>query len=278
MKTIILPTDFSKTATNAAHFAIKLAAQFNIDRIILYNVYQTGTDMVADPMIPSLGALDLDVIKNASIEGLKNFKRELIAASGTQINIEILSEFTLLTEGIGALVERENADLVVMGITGGGAIQEKFFGSNTVSVAKRNAKAPVIIVPPNAKYNQLNKILLVYDFIKPPATIPLPLKKILNETNAKLYVLHINTNHEKKVDIEKESLALNNLFEGYEKEYHFVTGDNFTEPINRFAEENKMDMIIKFPQKHTLFEAIFKKSHTNMLAFHTHIPLMVVHE
>jgi nucleotide-binding universal stress UspA family protein len=194
MKTIILPTDFSKTATNAAHFAINLATQFNIDRIILYNVYQTGTDMVADPMIPSLGALDLDVIKNASIEGLKNFKRELMAASNTQINIEILSEFTLLTEGIGALVERENADLVIMGITGGGAIQEKFFGSNTVSVAKRNAKAPVVIVPPNAKYNQLNKILLVYDFIKPPATIPLPLKKILNETNAKLYVLHINTN------------------------------------------------------------------------------------
>jgi Universal stress protein UspA and related nucleotide-binding proteins len=276
MKTILLPTDFSKTAFNAAHYAVNLANQLNTGKIILYNVYQTGMNVVADPMIPALGALDLESIKTASAEGLENFKNELIAATHTSLAVETLSEFTLITEGINNLCEIENVDLIVMGITGGGAIQENFFGSNTVSVAK-HSKTPVIIVPPNAKFSQLNKILLVYDFIKPMELIPAALKKILDETKAKLYVLHVNTNQEKKVDIQVETARFDNLLNDYEKEYHFVTNPNFTEAVNQFAESIKSDLVVKVPQKHTLVDAIFKKSHTNMLAFHTRTPLMVTH-
>lgn len=278
MKTILLPTDFSKTAFNAAHYAVDLATQFNIGRIILYNVYQTGMNVVADPMIPALGALDLESIKTASAEGLQNFKNELATSTNTNIIIETVSEFTLITEGINNLCEREDIDLIVMGITGGGAIQENFFGSNTVSVAK-HTKVPVIIVPPKAKFNQFDKILLASDFNKVIDSTPVPLlKKILDETKAKLFVLHVDYyNKQSASDIKRESLMLDAILEGYEKEYHFITNPSFTEAINDFAEENKISLIITVPKKHGFFDAIFRKSHTNMLAFHSHIPLMVMH-
>ena len=78
MKTILVPTDFSATAKNAARFAIELAKKIQAQKIILYNTYQSGFSVVADPMIPALGALDLEAIKEGSSEALDNFKAELI--------------------------------------------------------------------------------------------------------------------------------------------------------------------------------------------------------
>ncbi|MCU0321134.1 MAG: universal stress protein [Chitinophagaceae bacterium] len=48
--------------------------------------------------------------------------------------------------------------------------------------------------------------------------------------------------------------------------------------INEFADANSTDIVIVIPQKHGLFESIFTKSHTKQLAFHSHIPIMVVHD
>jgi nucleotide-binding universal stress UspA family protein len=279
MKTILIPTDFSETSSNAARYAVDLADQLTVEKIILYNVYQAGVNVIADPMIPALGALDLDNIKTASEEGLENFKNELLDYAYKKIDIETISEFTLLTEGIDNLCSKYEIDLIIMGITGGGAIQENFFGSNTINVA-RHTTVPVIIVPPDAIFKKIDNIIFACDFNKVVESTPVnAMKKILDATQAKLYILHVDDyNKENKTDIKFESLMLDTLLEGYEKEYHFADSPDFTEGINDFAEEKEIDLIITIPKKHGLFDNLFKRSHTKMLAFHSHVPLMVIHE
>jgi nucleotide-binding universal stress UspA family protein len=279
MKTILIPTDFSETASNAARYAIDLADQLNIEKIILYNVYQAGVNVVADPMIPALGALDLDNIKRSSEEGLANFKDEIMEYAYKKIDIETISEFTLLSEGINNLCDMREINLIVMGITGGGALQENFFGSNTINVA-RHTSVPVIIVPPDAIFKKIENIVFACDFNKVVETTPVKaIKKVLDATGAKVYVLHVDDyNKENGPDIKFESLMLDTLLEGYEKEYHFADNPDFTEAINDFAEEKEVDMIITIPKKHGFFDNLFKRSHTKMLAFHSHVPLMVIHE
>jgi hypothetical protein len=39
-----------------------------------------------------------------------------------------------------------------------------------------------------------------------------------------------------------------------------------------------VDLIITIPKKMGWFDSLFRRSHTKMLAFHSHVPLMVVHE
>ncbi len=279
MKTILIPTDFSETASNAAHYAINLAKDINIKKIILYNVYQTGINVIADPMIPALGALDLDTIKIASEEGLEQFKNEIKQSIPEEIEVKTISEFTLITDGINNIAERENVDIIIMGITGGGALQENFFGSNTINVA-RNSHTPIIIIPAEAEFKPIKNILFASDFNKVVDSTPIQsLKKILDSLNSKLFVLHVEDyNKENVPDIKFESLMLDTLLAGYDKEYHFIDNPDFTEAINDFAKEKNIDLIITIPKKHGFFNSLFKRSHTKMLAFHTHVPLMVIHE
>lgn len=279
MKTILIPTDFSETASNAAHYAINLAKDINIKKIIFYNVYQTSINVIADPMIPALGALDLDTIKITSEEGLEQFKNEIKQSIPEEIEVKTISEFTLISEGINNIAERENVDIIIMGITGGGALQENFFGSNTINVA-RHSHTPIIIIPAEAEFKPIKNILLASDFNNVVDSTPIQsLKKILDSLNAKLFVLHVEDyNKENVPDIKFESLMLDTLLAGYDKEYHFIDNPDFTEAINDFAKEKNIDLIITIPKKHGFFNSIFKRSHTKMLAFHTHVPLMVIHE
>ncbi len=279
MKTILVPTDFSATAKNAARFAIELAKQIQAQKIILYNTYQSGFSVVADPMIPALGALDLEAIKEGSSEALDNFKAELIDYANESITLETVSEFALLTDGIIELAKTQKVDLIVMGITGGGALQENLFGSNTINVAK-HINIPVLIIPQNATFTKFDKVLFACDFDKVVESTPVkPIRQLLDLTNAKLFVLHVdNSSKERLPDIKFESLMLDTLFAGNHPEYHFADKGDFTERINEFVVEKEIDLIITIPKKHGLFDNIFKRSHTKMLAFHSHVPLMVIHD
>ena len=61
MKTIIVPTDFSDTARNAALYAINLAKQLGCKKIILYNAYQTP--LVTDANMALIDAIDIEELK-----------------------------------------------------------------------------------------------------------------------------------------------------------------------------------------------------------------------
>ena len=78
MKTILIPTDFSTTAKNAAFYALGIAKQFGMDRIVLYNAYQAPVSV--DPMVPTVQLLDMDLMKKSSEEGLADFKAALVKA------------------------------------------------------------------------------------------------------------------------------------------------------------------------------------------------------
>lgn len=277
MQTILVPTDFSATARNAARYAIALAEQFKAKKIILYNAYQVPVS--TDPTMPTLQLFTLEDIKKVSEEGLAHFKGELLPFVKEGIALETISEFNVLEEGVEELTERTQTDIIVMGITGGDKVEEVLIGSNTISVAK-HAKVPVIIVPADCSFSPIKEVVLACDFKKVVETTPVqPIKDLLDQTGARLFVLNIG-NEKQPVSAEAsfESLMLDTLLEGYHLQYHFLESKDFTEAINQFAQLHQVDLIITIPKKHGWFDGLFKRSHTKMLAFHSHVPLMVVHE
>jgi len=276
MKTILIPTDFSDTAANAAQYAAAFASAYGFTKIILYNTYEAPIS--ADPAMPAVQLFDIDVLKKDSEEGLLKFKERTFANGFPDVEVETFSEFQNLNTGIEDICEARNVNLVIMGITGGGKVEEALIGSNTISVAK-HSHVPVIIVPQEAKYNRVEEILLACDFKKVAETTPItPLKMLLDFTKAKLFVLHINANN-KETDVNPEECkALDNLLLGYSPEFNFIHDNHFTDAINDFAYEKNVDMIVTIPKKHGFFEGLFHKSHTKQLAFHSHIPIMVLHD
>ena len=276
MKTILVPIDFSATATNASNYALALAKQYGINRIVLYNAYQAPVSV--DPMVPTVQLLDIDLMKKSSQEGLNQAKAALELLNSGCIQIETFTEYNILTGGINELCAALSADLVVMGITGGGAVTETLIGSNAVSVSQ-HSKLPVIIVPPNSVFEKINKLVLACDFEQVEETTPMkPLTQLLEITGAELHVLHVNTPSKNIIDHSFENMILHRMIKDFSPTYHFIENESFTAGINLFSEKNKIDLIITIPKKHGFFDSLFKKSHTKKLAFHSHLPLMVMHD
>lgn len=278
MKTILVPTDFSATAKNAAIYAIGLAKQIAASKIVLYNAYEAVVPSISiDPTVPSIMPVDLETYKNISENGLKNFTSELTHLTDESLTIETLCNLNTLVNGIAEAAETTGASLVVMGITGGNALEENLIGSNTVDVAKQII-VPMIIVPPNATFKIIEEVTLAVDLKKVTTTTPVaPLKKFLDTINTKFFVLHVNDG-EDDGDKDEQMSNLNCLLQGYNPEYFFVNNISFIDGINDFVDSKNVDLLVTIPKKHGWFETLFKRSHTKLLAFHSHVPLMVVHD
>jgi hypothetical protein len=68
------------------------------------------------------------------------------------------------------------------------------------------------------------------------------------------------------------------FLEKYNPTINLIDNPDFIDGINYFVQTENIDMVIIIPKKHGLFESLFKRSHTKMLAFHTNVPILVVHK
>lgn len=279
MQTILVPTDFSSTAKNAALYALQFAEAVKAERVVFYHTYELPVSV--DPMMPTLQMFSLDDIRKVSETGLDNFVTNLKETYSTSIPVSSVCEFGPLTEGIQEIAEKEKVDLIIMGITGGGKIDEVLIGSNTTSVAK-HTNVPVIIVPAECHYSPVEEVMLACDFKQVVETTPVkPIADLLDATKAKLFVLNVSSDKDPlPEDASYEGLMLDTLFQakGHKPEYHFLEAEDFTEAINYFAMENEIDLIVAIPKKHGWFDGLFRRNHTRTLAFHSHVPLMIVHD
>jgi len=236
--------------------------------------------IVPIPDLPSsLPAVDPAELKEASLEGLAKMKQDLQHLVPAGAVLDTRAENNLLAANIDDVAKEELADIIVMGITGSGALEEILVGSNTIDVVK-NTSYPVIIVPGEVTFKPVNKILFGCDFKKVGTHTPIgPLKKLLDIFGAELHILNIDREGKGLgSDIPLESLMLDNLLEGYQPIYHFIDHDNIVEGIMEFADKINADLILTIPRKHGLFEGLFRRSRTAKLAFHTHIPMLAIHE
>ncbi|MBV9987086.1 MAG: universal stress protein [Chitinophagaceae bacterium] len=271
METLLVPTDFSATALNAARYALQLAEQLQIPKIVLYHSYEIPVTI--DPMVPGIQMLDLESLKEESARELENFRVSLMPhAKG--ISLDSFNEYGALSEGLDDVCRKVNAGMVVMGITGGGILEERFIGSNAIAVAKHTS-VPVIIVPPHTSFTRIEEIMLTSDYDKADKSIPVNLvKKVVNTTGAKLFVFNIREAENDK----GEHFSLHALLQDLNPSFHFSEEKNYVEAANAFATAHGVDLIITIPKKHGFFGNLFSESHTKQLAFHSKVPVMVIHE
>jgi len=278
MNSILIPTDFSHTSYNTISYGIALAAALQAKTLVLYNAYQpfVSDDPAFDPILLN----DISTYKSISEEGLEKIKTAFHSQIPSSIQVIYESDYNTIEEGIKNACEKHNTELIIMNITGEpGGIEEILIGSTAVSLS-RHSKIPVLIIPQEAKYNGLKKVLLALDFKKLEQTTPAAeINKILDATDAALNIVHVEHN---QVDAGKaftsEKNILDILFANHKPEYHFIQGEAVTSTINNFADEIGADLMIIVPKKHSFLENIFKGSSTKKLVFHSHIPVLSIHE
>jgi nucleotide-binding universal stress UspA family protein len=271
MKRIIAPVDFSEPAENAAVFAGNLAAFYGAE-LWLYHAY--SLPIAADYPMVTPGEM-----QEAADDEMETFKQKVLAAMRVSITVHVVAESAGLIEGLGALADTVKPDLIVMGLTGRNRLARLVVGSNTIR-AVQQLPYTVLAVPSKASFTPVRKIGFACDFNKEAAQAPIDtLKKLLQDFNADLYVLNVVPPDESLPQEKVEgSLLVGEALKAYEANFQMVLSGDITEGINWFAQNNQLDWVAVIPKKHKALEKIFGRSHTKHLLYHTHIPVLCMHE
>jgi nucleotide-binding universal stress UspA family protein len=273
MKSILIPTDFSATSRNASLYAVNMATTIGIPKLIFYHFYETK--LVFTPAGKLDEAATIEPSRAKSEEDLQNFVDSLGTIS-EKIEVELYQGASSVNEGILEVSKITNPDLIIMGITGGGILKETFLGTHTLSVAKQG-NIPVLIIPNKATFNHYGNVTILSDFKDVEKYTPVEkLKTILDHGKTDLSILHLLKSGEQVDDTHPEKLKLEQLFKSYSPKFQYKKSEHFTDDIIDFVSENSVDIITIFPKHHGLIETLFN-SHTKKLAFHSQVPLLVLH-
>src|SRR3954451_7742318 len=115
MKTILVPTDYSASAKNAALYAINLAAQLKVENIILYNAYQMPPLISENAITPTATApfFDVETLRDISNTGMDHFRQSIESLIPAGLKIQELTEFASVENDFNHLCKEKGADLVV---------------------------------------------------------------------------------------------------------------------------------------------------------------------
>ncbi|MGG9961260.1 universal stress protein [Ferruginibacter sp. SUN106] len=274
MKKIIAPVDFSDVAANAAIFAGNLAEFYGAE-LWLYHSYE----MVIPVTEYGYSYVSIVEMQEAAEHELNAFKDKVQGALRRTITINIKAENATLTEGLTALCDEVKPEFVVMGLSGKNALTRLVVGSNTIR-AIHQLTYPVLVIPPKAAFTPVRKIGFACDYKKVLETTPVqPLKKLVLDFNAELYVLNIEYNNTMTSDEKlKESQHISELLYDLKPAYQTIISGDITNGINWFADKEKIDWMVMIPKKHNLVEKVFGRSQTKELLHHTHLPVLCMHE
>lgn len=203
------------------------------------------------------------------LHSLSNIKIEYVAEVGNN-----------LVENMARYVKNYGVSAVIMGITGATRLEQIFIGSNTLNFVSEGV-CPVIIVPPNAKFKKVENVMFISDFKNVASTTPVKsIKEILDIFNPTLHIVNVDSEHyvELTEEYRVERNKLETIFQDFSPQFSFIRMFDFLDAINTFANDRKIDLIITIPRKHSYISGLFRSSHTKKLVYHSHIPILAIHE
>lgn len=272
MKTILVATDFSSSASNAAEYAAKMALAINAD-ILLLHVYQIPVSYSEIPV-----PLDIDEMRKEAEKYINELKTNLLGMANGKIKIDTEVRMgVFFPHELKVVCEYINPYAVVMGSQGKTVAERLLFGSNTI-FAMKYLTCPLITIPLVTKYSSIKKIGLACEFdTVVNSSIIDEIKIFVNDFNADLHVINtsepgINTS-ENALEIKIMKQKMTSL----KPWYHFIKGKDADESIMSFAEKNKIDILIVLPKNHGIIDKLVHKSHSKQLILHSEIPVVAIH-
>jgi len=275
MKIILVPTDFSDLAKNALKFAVKIAHATKSKIIIMHSVHPmfiaTDADMFGYP----------DVFEEETTEALQKQMDELVAfVSEHGVDAEKLMIKGLLGDNISSLVEENNIDLVVTGTNGAKGLEAFLLGTNSVTLLEK-LTCPVLIIPADAKYHSIKKIMYATDFQYGDVRELAEICELAQAFNAEVTVTHVNTDlsnvTKDSEDMDWFSEIGDSMITYKNIRYKLIYDQDVIEALEKEIKESGTDILCMSTVEKDFFKKLVSKSNTKEMAFHTKIPLMTLH-
>ncbi|MGZ8541943.1 MAG: universal stress protein [Chitinophagaceae bacterium] len=269
MKRLLVPIDFSPASRNASEYAASLSKVFAAEIYLLHvfkNLLPVNVEPEIWPVAENLMQKQRDVDIDKEIQSLRD--KYSIKISGNIVTGGKSSSISKLATEIAA-------DLIIMGMKRDK--KHKTIG-NTILKTIQKASIPVYVVPEEAKFAQLNNIVLAVDFNEMADNSSLdPLLDIVEKSGAWLRVLHVE---KKGSDINASELAeklqlgrvLSKVSYGYDR----VENDDVEQGILHFVENHPTDLLVMVAHHHNILEQISGPVYTRSIGSKLKLPLLVL--
>ncbi len=275
MKTILVPTDFSKNAENAIDFAIAFAKKEDAKLILLHAYHYTYP--ISDFPVEII-AEEISAVQKNSEENLKKLCIEIM--QNKKVRCERICKEGLATDVILEVSNKIHPDFIVMGTKGASGIQEVFFGSNTAIVIEKS-QYPVIAVPDGVLFHGIKKITYATNYYESDMDAIKKLSEIAEPFKAVINVLHIADGEfipEGENELLKQFVSRVSKKVDYNNfSFQVIIGEDIEKELDNYLKNDSTDLFSMSTLHRTLWKKLFGKSITKRVAYHTHIPLLAFH-
>jgi nucleotide-binding universal stress UspA family protein len=283
MKTILVPTDFSPAADNAARYALHLAKGMQAG-IKLCNAFLVPLETpTASQVVWPLE--DYTSVKYETTEELKIFAQKLMEqetvfgdTNAYHPVVEYLSEVGSVADVVADIVEEEKLPLVVMGMSGAGLVSRFVLGSSSRKMIEK-ARFPVLLVPPKFVFNGIKKIAFATDLSKADIDVINSISGLARSFNAEILIAHITDETYDKQEHQHKMDAFLSDITGkidYPKIYYrHIKSMDVDHGLDWLTEHGQIDILAMVHRQHSIVDRIFVGSHTQKLARHIKLPLLV---
>jgi nucleotide-binding universal stress UspA family protein len=274
MKIILVPTDFSPAANNAAKYAFNVAKQVNAN-IKLCNAIKVPAESVIAAQV-AWPLEDKTSLKDAA-EAELIYLAEVLESNGNggfQPTVHYSTGVGDVTDYVRNLVGGDRINMVVMGMSGANVFSKFVLGSNTRNLINK-ADFPLLLIPKHHLYTPIKKIGFATDLSATDIEALHSVANFARYFNAQILVSHVMdvpADSQKQVDVFLSEVTCKvdypNIY------YRSLQNDGVNAGLNWLTEHGQIDMLVMIHRNHGIFDI----GHTQKLAVKSKVPLLVLPE
>lgn len=269
MRRVLLLTDFSEIARNAAIYALKMfeKEQAHFELLNIFDVEFSGSPYI------------MQVKEEMAEESMRGLRKELslLHAKFPNARIELASRFGAMTEVLKKEINDYEPEIIILGCKGESALEHFLLGSTALEIIK-HVHFPMMVVPKEARFEAPDKIAFATDL--KDVDIPkmaAPLTHLIEAYNSELLFLNVlEEEYINRIEAEEKIAA---HFPSIKLSFHFIDNEgDLCKSILKFMDENDATLLTLIRHHHSFFQRIFNPHIIQKMVRHPHHPMLILHE
>lgn len=264
---ILVPTDFSDNARHAIAQAKELAIGTKGSITLLFSFY------VLYDFAAQVAEMEEQIKKDAT----KNIEKELKKLQEAGVNADYKIVRNTVPNGILGTAQDLNYDLIIMGTQGASGIKKALVGSNTATVIK-SSQIPVLAFPPHSDLVNINTIVLAVEDLNDTQPILDRITPFMGHMKLPFEIVHVSSESAKQstTSLTDITFKLENTFPENKFKFIQIHHEQVLEGIDQYIEDHPGTLLVMYSKHKSFFESMFSRSHSVQMAYHTHVPLLVI--
>lgn len=265
MKTILVMTDFSRAAKNAAQTALGIAEHFGAEILLLHS-YHLPQIILAEPL--KMDYKEIDEKAAISLEKEKERLLKLMKPRQGPIRIHAINTIAPISEVLYDIQEGEKLILAVMGRHK--RHKSNFLFANHIHIAMRNSDCPLLILSSSEFLPDRCRINFASDLNEKDIVLLESIDKIRKAFKASLSLSYVMESRGLIADFNEED-RIASFQRALRKDkfgdiqFNLLKSPSITREIDRMFPPSKDNLLLLVNRTHGLLHEIFHSSHCNAI-------------